>query len=375
MFIVDSDIIEGSNLSRSVLFRKEDVKTGFSKARIAATRAKDLNPDKHAVCNYLSADVVWDIGLGVYRHSDVIIGCLDNIEARLSVNLNCWKTGKTWVDGGLWGLAGSVSVYNSKLENACYECGMTQDHYRMAKTRYSCTNAVIKAKNKQNYMPATQTTSAIIGAIQSQEAIKILHNIPSFWGNRLMFNGLSHSYLEGNTPIYLIDLSVNSECICHQEQKIEGIIELSEASNEINLADFFDLLHKKVGVGKIKIDLACEFIVNSICPFCERITNINRPKHKLRDVDIVCPKCEVGCPTCGSQNLGTPDCCFCGQEDIYEPRLETFNQILEDSDIFLTYKEYKLRDFGVPILQILKITLEQKQYFVELTGDISNIWN
>lgn len=374
MFVVDFDYIEDSNLSRAVLFRESDAKDGLSKADVAATQARTLNPNKQATSKYVHGDVVWDLGLGVYRHSDVIVGCLDNIEARLIVNLNSWRTGKTWIDGGMWELAGSVSVYEPNLGKACYECGMTQDHYRMAKTRYSCTNAVVKTRIKQGFEPTTQTTSAIIGAIQSQETIKILHNIPSFSGRRLMFNGASHYYLEDNNPTYLIDLSVNPNCLCHQELNNEEIIEFTDATNESKLVDFFGLIHEKMGDGIINIDLACVFVIKSTCPYCGCVISVNRPKHKVRDIDIVCPTCEVICPTCGSKNIGAPDCCNCGQEDIYESRLETFRQILENSDLFLAYKEYRLKDFGVPLLQILRVNLDQQEYFIELTGDIPKVW-
>jgi len=375
LLVIDFDTIEDSNLSRAVLFREEDAKQGASKAQVATTRAKTLNPNKKAKTNYIHGDVVWDLGLGVYRHSDVIIGCLDNIEARLSVNLNSWRMGKTWIDGGMWELAGSVSVYGSTdFDKACYECGMTQEHYRIAKTRYSCTNSIVRAKIKHGFEPTTQTTSAVVGAIQSQEAVKILHGISSFSGRRLMFNGSPHFYLEENNPIYLIDLSVNPGCLCHAESRIENVLELPEATNESTLADLFNLLHEKIGDGSINIDLSSVFVVSSTCPYCEQVTKVNRPKNKVRDVDVVCSKCEVVCPTCGAKNKGVPDCVNCGQEDIYEPRLETFSQVSEESDQFSEFNQYKLNDMGVPLLQILRITLDQQRYFVEITGDISKIW-
>lgn len=374
LLIVDFDTIEDSNLSRAVLFREEDAKDGSSKAQVAAARARSLNPNKQATSNYLHGDVVWELGLGVYRHSDVIIGCLDNIEARLSVNMSSWRTDKTWIDGGMWELAGSVSVYGSELATACYECGMTEDHYRMAKNRYSCTNSVVKSKIKQGMEPTTQTTSAVIGAIQSQEAVKILHNIPSFWGRRLMFNGAPHFYLEENNPTYIIDLSVNPSCLCHEEQKMNKVLEFSNATNEITLADLVDLLHEKIGGGLINIDLACVFVVTSTCPYCERVITVNRPKHKVRDVDIVCSTCEVICPTCGAKNIGVPDCFNCGQEDIYEPRLETFRQILEGSDEFLSFNRYTLKALGIPLLQVLRTTVERQEHYIEITGDIFKIW-
>lgn len=375
IFVVDFDFIEDSNLSRAVLFREDDVKDSLSKSEVVVRRAKELNPNKQATYKNLHGDVVWDVGLGIYRHADIILGCLDNIEARLSVNLNSWKMGKTWIDGGMWELAGSVSVYEPSMEKACYECSMTPDHYRMAKTRYSCTNAVVKMKIKQGFEPTTQTTSAVVGAIQSQETIKILHNLASFPGRKLMFNGLSHFNLEDNNPIYLIDLSVNPNCLCHQEKNNAGsVLEFPELTNEVNLLEFVDFIHQKINTEIINIDLGCEFVISSTCPYCEKVKDINRPKHKVRDIDVVCNSCEVTCPTCGFKNIGNPDCSNCGQEDIYEPRLSTFSQILENGDNYLKYKKYSLKDLGVPLLQILRITLDTQEYFIELTGDIPKIW-
>src|SRR3954469_14767965 len=42
-YLIDLDVVEPSNLSRSVLFRAED--GGKSKAHVAAARARELNPE------------------------------------------------------------------------------------------------------------------------------------------------------------------------------------------------------------------------------------------------------------------------------------------------------------------------------------------
>lgn len=373
MFIVDFDTISESNLSRAVLFREED--SYKSKAEVATLRGKDLNPYKDSSYNYLNGDVVWELGLGVYRHCNIVLGCLDNIEARLSVNLNSWRSGVVWIDGGMSELAGSVSVYGSDPDTACYECGMTPDHYRFAKKRYSCTNAVLKINTTQRFEPTTQITSAVIGALQSQEAIKILHGIPTFTGRRLMFGGSPHFYFEGNNPTYLIDLTINHDCICHKEPKLLEVTEISEATNEIKLAFFFELVHQMFKTETINLDLGCTFLVSFTCPYCDRVTEVNRPKHKVMDIEIICPTCEIICPTCKSKNVGTPDCKNCGQKDIYEPRLNTFHTIAEQSDAFNYYKEYQLKEFGIPLLQVLRINPGKFEFFVELTGDISKIWD
>lgn len=73
ILILDMDSIENSNLTRSVLFRRSDV--GSFKAEIAAERAIEINPDVNAVG--IVANIIDDIGLGVFRRMDVVLGGLD----------------------------------------------------------------------------------------------------------------------------------------------------------------------------------------------------------------------------------------------------------------------------------------------------------
>ena len=82
IIIIDMDSIENSNLTRSVLFRRSDV--GRFKAEVAAERAREINPDVTAIG--LMANIIDDVGLGVFRRMDVVLGGLDNREARLSIN-------------------------------------------------------------------------------------------------------------------------------------------------------------------------------------------------------------------------------------------------------------------------------------------------
>ncbi|MBK6425927.1 MAG: ThiF family adenylyltransferase [Blastocatellia bacterium] len=125
VFIYDKDTIDMSNLSRSVLFRATDA--GALKAAVAARAIRDLNPNVEAL--WESGDVTLDLGLGVYRTMDVIIGCLDNREARLHVNRACWKLDRPWVDGGIGQLNGQARAYRPG-HGACYECSMTENDYR-----------------------------------------------------------------------------------------------------------------------------------------------------------------------------------------------------------------------------------------------------
>ena len=107
ILVADFDTIEDSNLSRSVLFRESD--RGRRKSEVAAERVKELNPDVNVQAWH--GDVNYELGLGVFRHVDVVIGCLDNREARLSLNRFSWAIGKPWVDGAIQELMGIVRVF------------------------------------------------------------------------------------------------------------------------------------------------------------------------------------------------------------------------------------------------------------------------
>ena len=131
--MIDLDAVEPSNLSRSVLFRAED--GGQPKAEVAAQRALEINPEIAIVP--IHGDVITDLGLGLFADVDVVIGCLDNREARLWVNRQCWKVGTPWIDAGIQEIQGVVKVFVPP-DSACYECAMTERDYQLLNLRYSC---------------------------------------------------------------------------------------------------------------------------------------------------------------------------------------------------------------------------------------------
>ena len=59
---------------------------------------------------------------------DVVIGCLDNTQARVYINRACWKVGRPWIDAGIGQLNGQVRVFMPG-KGACYECSLTEAEY------------------------------------------------------------------------------------------------------------------------------------------------------------------------------------------------------------------------------------------------------
>src|SRR4051812_46100661 len=104
IYILDRDTVELSNLSRSILYRAVDA--GQPKALTAARALQEINPNVAARGKV--GDLRFDVGLGVLRRMDVVVGCLDNIEARFRLNRDCRKMGRPWIDAGIGSLNGYV---------------------------------------------------------------------------------------------------------------------------------------------------------------------------------------------------------------------------------------------------------------------------
>src|SRR5690606_29909653 len=102
IYLVDMDRVEISNLSRSVLFRAEDA--GKFKAEVAAARLRESNPELRVVP--IVGNINFEVGMGLFRHVDVVIGGLDNREARMAINRRCWLTNTPWIDGAIEALNG-----------------------------------------------------------------------------------------------------------------------------------------------------------------------------------------------------------------------------------------------------------------------------
>ena len=203
VYVIDLDEVEPSNLSRSVLFRAED--GGRPKAEVAARRAREINPDIATAA--MRGDVITDLGLGLFADVDVVIGCLDNREARLWVNRQCWKVGTPWVDAGIQEIQGVVKVFVPP-DSACYECAMTERDYQLLNLRYSCP-LLRRDQILEGKVPTAPTIASMMGALQVQEALKLIHGLPVAAGSALVFNGVANQFYSTRLPF-------REDCLSHE---------------------------------------------------------------------------------------------------------------------------------------------------------------
>jgi adenylyltransferase/sulfurtransferase len=326
LFIVDFDKVEAANLSRSVLFRETD--NHRSKAEVAAARAKSVNPDIHV--QYMNGDVTTQLGLGIMRRMDVIIGCLDNREARLAVNRFCYWVNKTWVDGAIQELLGLVRVFKPG-DGACYECTLTEQAIRDLSMRYSCP-LLARQNILLGKVPTTPTIASIIGAMQSQEALKVINDMPIQPGKVTHFNGMVNDM---HTTAYV----PRDDCQSHWTYG--EITELPARAEHTTLADLLRIARADLGPDAM-IELDQELITSLACPNCNTTEQILKP---LNDVTF-----EAGhCPTCGIL------------------RETTLTHIISGEENFL---HRTLASVGVPSLHILRVHNGVEYRFYELTGDL-----
>ena len=81
--LIDMDAVSSSNLNRCVFFRPEDAILRRDKAKVVACRAAPLYPEATIRPIVGRVQVLKAADL---RYYDMILGCLDNISARLHLN-------------------------------------------------------------------------------------------------------------------------------------------------------------------------------------------------------------------------------------------------------------------------------------------------
>lgn len=270
--IVDFDAVEVSNLSRSVLFRTADA--GRPKAEVAAAAARALYPGQRAIA--LHADVVHGVGLGLFRWADVVLGALDNREARLAVNRACYRVGRPFIDGGIDVLSGVVRVFQPP-EGPCYECTMGESDWRALEQRRSCSllNRELLELGK---VPTTPTVAAVIAGMQAQEAVKLLHGQPTLSGSGFVFEGRTHTS-------YLTSYARNPECLSHDP--LDPIEPRDRRATDVTGREALAWARERLGPAA-RLEFARELLRALQCPACGARETCLRPLASVTEADALC---------------------------------------------------------------------------------------
>lgn len=168
LVMVDMDYIVRSNLNRCIFFRDIDADKKALKTEVVARGVHDLDDDLDIVTHN---KMIQDLGEDFIPQFDLVLGCLDNIDARLHLNAHCYYNKIPYIDAATNGFIGKVQVVLAP-ETPCLECSMNKTHFKVLRQRFSCTGTDISFF--ENKMPAEITTTAVVSAIQVKEGIKVI---------------------------------------------------------------------------------------------------------------------------------------------------------------------------------------------------------
>ncbi len=341
IYVVDFDQIEISNLTRSVLFREEDAYNHSYKAEIVAKRAMEINPQIKVTP--IVGNLFSEVGFGLYRAVDVVIGCLDSRIARYLLNRLCMRAGKTWIDGSIENLTGAVKVYTPGVN--CYECGLSREEFNIIMLRTGCAD-VVRTQSSAGRVATTPISASIIGAMQVQEAMKIIHldsennsQFKTLQGKMLRYEGMTNSM-----NIYKYS-SWKRNCPAHEQW--QNITDGQELSATMTIEETLKFLKALLGVKALEINMRNnKFIDKIVSDKPEKEYNVMIPESKLDEYI--------------NSNTELRKLSY---------RTLFHKSFFENIDSDFPYKDLTLQQIGIPLFDVIQVTTEKGQYFVELTGD------
>jgi hypothetical protein len=274
----------------------------------------------------------------VFRWADIVLGGLDNREARLAINRACWKLNKPWIDGAIEAIQGTARVFipDGPAQTApCYECTMSETDWRLLNLRRSC-NLLTRAEMEHGKTPTTPTISSIIAGVQTQEAVKILHGMESFPGKAWVFAGIS-------ADSYQIEFQRKENCYSHDP--LDEVISLDVRADTITVRALLEHARKLLGPAA-EIELGRDILEKLICPKCKSQETFFASLGKVTAEKAWCPHCK----------------------DVRR-EVQTFHKIRGHE----AFMDQTLASIGVPPFDILISRNADKSVGFELSGDVAEV--
>jgi len=209
--LVDFDSIELTNLNRCILFNQEHV--GSKKADVLSAQIRRQFPGTKTAPRIETCEAT---PIEIYESANIVVTCLDNIDARLTVNRACAFTKTALVDAGTGGMEGRIQTVLPP-DTACLECRWGALSKELTTRRFKCGTPQELITPTQ---PAAPTTTSVVAGIQSNEVIKLIMNPPSDAEGDGGFEFLTDKMMTLNLVTMetaLLTLEVNPACDWHDD--------------------------------------------------------------------------------------------------------------------------------------------------------------
>ena len=336
LVIVDFDQIESSNLSRSILYSQADAANHRYKVDVASEKLRNINPDVeiHAICG----DIAYDVGLGLLRRMDVVIGCVDSRWARYCINRLCMRAGVPWIDGGIDGLDGTVRVFAPGKN--CYACNLGPEGLKELARRMPCSG-IVRKNEAAGRAPTTPVIASIIGAVQVQEAMKLIHREQLEQGEFTSLCGRVFYYEGQHLTTKIADFTAYDDDCPHHEQW-KDIIKTT-LTNNLTAEEAIHYLEKELKAGEVTIQLTNDCFVDYIE---DRQTGQQTP--------MMCTGHHVADRIESDKQLAQKR-----NADYYQHEIRTVDKMFP-------YPTITLKELGIPEWDVIQVNTEHGDYYVEL---------
>lgn len=342
IYVVDFDQIELSNLTRSVLFREDDAYNHAYKAEVVAKRAMEINPQIKVTP--IVGNLFSEVGFGIYRMVDVVIGCLDSRIARYQLNRLCMRAGKTWIDGSIENLTGALRVFTPGI--SCYECGLSREEFNIIMLRTGCAD-VVRSQASAGRVATTPISASIIGAMQVQEAMKVIHldpdgdnsNFKTLQGKMLRYEGMTN-----RTSIYNF-ASWKKNCPAHEQW--HDIVNGEGLSARLTIKQTLEELKSLLDVNALEINMRNNKFVDKIIS--------DKPE---KEFQVMIPESQL-------------DKYISQDKELTKLSYRTLfhKSFFENIDQDFPYQDLTLQQIGIPLFDVMQVSTDKGQFFVELSDD------
>jgi len=217
--IVDSDLVEDSNLQRQVLHGMK----WLAKPKTASARARILEINPYCQVDTFQTLLTKNNALEVIKNYDLICDCTDNFPSRYLINDACVILGKPNIHGSIARFEGQATVFNLNKKSPNYR-DLIPDPPPPGLLPSCAEGGVI------GVLPG------LIGVIQATEAIKIITGIGKpLSGRLLIFDALSMTFkelsLKPNIHRKRIEKLIDYEEFCADKSSDQSTVEALSIAN------------------------------------------------------------------------------------------------------------------------------------------------
>jgi molybdopterin-synthase adenylyltransferase len=298
IYIVDRDVIEPSNLTRSVLYCvphvQQIINNRTRKAEFAASRVREINAEVRSMA--IPKEIA-DVGLGVLARMHLVFSCLDNESARLELSWACRRVNVPLVDAGLGTTnysSGLISLFPG-VGGPCYACRKErQKRQELLQELYGIEDPCWMKERRLEEQGAVSTTPLMASVVAAMQVELGLRHVLTQQSCSAGEGKSVRVLLSPNHLIECFSFGVSRECSLH-EGSVGPITKLNGHScDDISVAELISTIAGNTESAEGSLCLDWPLIAEGECSHCGRVWRPMTRKSRFQ---------REGCPACKSARV------------------------------------------------------------------------